>query len=50
MVLVRPGQESNSRPTSTEADVRTTRPRAGLSHLFSRRPLNHQTLFTPGCN
>jgi len=28
-VLVRPGRESNSRPTSTEADALTTRPRAG---------------------
>ena len=28
--LVSPGRETNSRPTSTEADALTTRPRAGL--------------------
>ena len=28
-VLVRPGRDSNSRPTSTEADALITRPRAG---------------------
>jgi len=27
--LARPGRESNSRPTSTEADAPTTRPGAG---------------------
>ena len=30
-VLVRPGQESTSRPTSTEADALTTTPRAGVA-------------------
>jgi len=30
-VLVRPGQVSTSRPTSTEADALTTTPRAGVA-------------------
>ena len=33
-VLVRPGWESNSRPTSTEADALTTRPRAVKGSLW----------------
>ena len=33
-VLVRPGRESNSRPTSTEADALTTRPRAGCEQYW----------------
>jgi len=36
-VLVRPGRKANSRPTSTEADALTARPRAGLELFLLRR-------------
>ena len=36
-VLVRPGQETNSRPTSSEGDALTTRPRAGHCDHWERR-------------
>ena len=52
-VLVRPGRESNFRPTSIEADALTTRPRAGVwlpcpCHVVA--PAILQSLIVPLCS
>jgi len=41
-ILVRPGQESTSRPTSTEALALTTRPRTGKHHVILTCDTNGQ--------